>query len=102
MTPDGDLMCIRRGPLTKSGRTELQVLERAEGFKKTKATMATALEYSHAADWDFVVLPNGDLACVLKGSGQGHFGKAEVKVLSRESNYTEFASRVVTPLDLSA
>merc|ERR1719450_2105286 len=68
--PNGDLMCIKKGP-TGSGKTEVHILSKSSNYAKFVLHAATGLALSTHKSWDFVAAPNGDLMGILKGPKTG-------------------------------
>merc|ERR1711957_583474 len=97
MNPNGDLVCIKMGPHTGTGKTEVHVLSAASNYRRFVLQTRTALHYTHGANWAFVMNPNGDLVCIKKGPHTGT-GKTEVHVLSAASNYGRFVLQTGTAL----
>ena len=62
-----DLMVIKKGPETESGRTEVQILSASSGYKSFSLTItATSLplfDRRHGA-WVFVLMFNNDLMAI--------------------------------------
>jgi len=99
--PNGDLMCIKKGP-TGSKKTEVHILSKSSNYAKFNLHAATGLQLSNGGtEWDFAAMPNGDLMCIMMGPKTGS-GKTEVHILSKSSNYAKFALHAATGLQLSA
>merc|ERR1719161_3174545 len=98
--PNGDLMCIKMGPKTGSGKTEVHILSKSSNYAKFNLHTATGLQLSNHKQWSFAAMPNGDLMCILKGPKTGS-KKTEVHILSKSSNYKKFALHAGTGLALT-
>jgi hypothetical protein len=68
----------------------------ASNYRNFQLQTGTALEQT-GDNWNFGVLPNGDLVGIKK-SGTGT-GKAEVHILTAESNYQSFRLQTGTALE---
>merc|ERR1719311_1469767 len=98
--PNGDLMCIKKGPKTGSGKTEVHILSKSSNYAKFNLHAASGLELTAGAiEWDFAAMPNGDLMCIKMGPTTGS-GKTEVHILSKSSNYAKFVLHAATGLEL--
>merc|ERR1719161_2963566 len=95
--PNGDLMSIKMGPTTGSKKTEVHILSKSSNYAKFNLHAATGLQLSNHKSWSFVVRPDGDLMCILKGPKTGS-GKTEVHILSKSSNYKNFVLQTGTGL----
>merc|ERR1719355_218925 len=63
--PNGDLMCIKKGP-TGSGKTEVHILSKSSNYATFVLHAATGLALTTHKEWSFATLPNGDLMCIKK------------------------------------
>jgi hypothetical protein len=98
--PNGDLMCIKKGP-TGSGKTEVHILSKSSNYAKFALHAASGLELTDGAtEWDFQAMPNGDLMCIKMGPTTGS-SKTEVHILSKSSNYAKFVLHAATGLELT-
>merc|ERR1719217_1977519 len=98
--PNGDLMSIKMGPTTGSGKTEVHILSKSSNYAKFNLHAATGLELTTHKEWSFTTLPNGDLMCIKKGPSTGT-KKTEVHVLSKSSNYKTWVLQTGTGLALT-
>jgi len=99
--PNGDLMCILKGPKTGSGKTEVHILSKSSNYAKFNLHAATGLELTTGStEWDFAAMPNGDLMCIKMGPTTGS-KKTEVHVLSKSSNFAKFNLHTATGLELT-
>jgi len=96
MDSKSNLVAIKKGPKTGSGKTEVHRLTAASNYKKFDLQTATAL---HLTDkhWDFVMDSKDNLVCILKGPSTGS-KKTEVHRLSAASNYLQFDLQTGTGL----
>jgi len=89
-----DLLCIKKSN-TGSGKTEVHILGKSDGYRSYKAHYVTALDPTDH-NWAFCAAGNGDLYCIKKkNTGANH---TEVHVLSASSDYREFSLQTVTAL----
>ena len=108
MAAIGDLLAIKKGPTTGSGKTEVHILATglAYQFGAYNPHVPTSLELTdtgqHGVEWAFAVGANDDLLAIKKGPTTGS-GKTEVHIVSAASQYTQFApaSHFPTPLELT-
>merc|ERR1719235_2221916 len=98
--PNGDLMCIKKGPTTGSGKTEVHILSKSSNFAKFVLHAATGLELTTHKDWSFAAMPNGDLMCIKMGPTTGT-KTTEVHILSKSSNYKNYVLQTGTGLELT-
>merc|ERR1719377_270436 len=99
--PNGDLMCIKMGPKTGSGKTEVHILSKSSNYAKFNLHAATGLELTTGStEWDFAAMPNGDLMCIKMGPTTGS-KMTEVHILSKSSNYATFVLHAATGLALT-
>lgn len=91
----GDVFGINRKG--GSGKTEIHILDSATGYKTFKLHVSTAL---HKTDdnWDFGVLPNGDVVAINRLGGSN---TTEVHVLDASTNYQTFKLQSPTALHRS-
>jgi len=92
----GNLLAIKKGPKTGSGKTEVHRLTAASNYKKFDLHTATGLHLTDK-NWDFVMDSQDNLVCILKGPKTGS-GKTEVHRLSAASNYKQFNLQTGTGL----
>jgi len=99
--PNGDLMCIKKGPTTGSGKTEVHILSKSSNYASFNLHAASGLELSSGpTEWDFAAMPNGDLMCIKMGPTTGS-AKTEVHILSKSSNFKTFVLHAATGLGLT-
>jgi hypothetical protein len=94
-----NLVAIKKGPKTGSGKTEVHRLTKASNYKKFDLHTATALHIT-GKNWDFVMDKKDNLVAILKGPKTGT-GKTEVHRLSASSNYRKFDLQTGTGLQLT-
>jgi len=97
------LVCVKKGP-TGSRKTEVHRLTASSNYKTFDLHTATGLHYTNAAaglgDWDFLMDPQDNLVCILKGPKSGS-GKTEVHKLTQASNFNTFSLHTSTALQYS-
>ena len=88
MKPNGDLVCIKKGPITGTGSTEIHILSRSSGYTQFVLQVGTALGLTSGEGdrWSFVVRENNDILAINKGPGNAS-GKIDVHILTASSNY---------------
>merc|ERR1719450_1473007 len=96
MDSKNNLVAIKKGPKTGSGKTEVHRLTAASNYKKFDLHTATALHLTDK-NWDFVMDSKDNLVAILKGPKTGS-GKTEVHRMSESSNYKEFDLHTSTAL----
>jgi hypothetical protein len=94
-----NLVAIKKGPKTGSGKTEVHRLTAASNYKKFDLHTATALHLTDA-NWDFVMDSKDNLLAILKGPKTGS-GKTEVHRLCAKSNYKKFNLQTGTGLHIT-
>merc|ERR1719450_180353 len=93
MDSKNNLVAIKKGPKTGSGKTEVHRLTAASNYKKFDLHTATALGYTDK-NMEFVMDSKDNLVGILKGPKTGS-GKTEVHRLSAASNYGQFDLQTV-------
>jgi len=96
---NGDVVVIKRGPVTATSRTEVHVLSAAANYKSFSLQTATLLPLTYSRYWHFCVTPTGDVAGIKMGPTTGT-GSTEIHVLSAVSNYQKFIVQQGTMLHL--
>jgi len=91
---NGDLMAIKKSN-TGSKSTEVHILTKASNYTKFRIQTGTAL-HETGKNFDFSVLPNGDLMAIKKSSTGSK--STEVHILSAASNYSKFRLQTGTAL----
>jgi len=94
MKSNNDLVCIKKGPTTGSGKTEVHILSAASNYKSWALQTGTVLGYADE-NWAFTMKSNDDLVGILKGPKTGS-GKTELHIASASSNYQEWALQTGT------
>jgi len=95
-----DLVCIKKGPTTGSGKTELHRLSASDNYQKYSLQTGTGLHLSTGSDFAFALTAEEDLVCIKMGPSTG-CGKTEVHILSKASNYQTFTLQTPTPLHIT-
>eukprot|EP00927_Polykrikos_kofoidii_P027492 TRINITY_DN24162_c0_g1_i1.p1 TRINITY_DN24162_c0_g1~~TRINITY_DN24162_c0_g1_i1.p1 ORF type:complete len:1418 (-),score=171.53 TRINITY_DN24162_c0_g1_i1:204-4457(-) len=93
---NGDLIGVKRGPETESGKTEVHIASRESKFQTITDRWETALPLT-TDNWTFLFTSSEDLMAIHMGGSAS--GKTEVSILDKKTNYGTFiieASR--TPL----
>jgi len=83
-----NLVAIKKGPQTGSGKTEVHRLTAASNYKTFDLQTATALQLTDK-NWDFVMDSKDNLVAIKKGPKTGS-GKTEVHRMTAASNYLQF------------
>lgn len=91
-----NLVAVKKGPTTGSGRTEVHRLTASSNYKKYDLQTRTALGIT-GGNWDFVMDSKNNLVGILKGPKTGT-GTTEVHRLSASSNYLKFDLQTGTAL----
>jgi len=91
-----NLVAIKKGPTTGSGKTEVHRLTASSNYKTYDLQTRTALQITDG-NWDFVMDSKDNLLAILKGPTTGS-GKTEVHRLSASSNYLQFDLQTGTGL----
>jgi len=101
MDSKDNLVAIKKGPKTGSGKTEVHRMSASSNYKKFDLQTGTGLHYTSAAakkgDWVFKMDPQDNLVCILKGPDSGS-GKTEVHKLTKVSNFKKFNLQTPTAL----
>jgi hypothetical protein len=101
MDSSDNLLAIKKGPSTGTGKTEVHRMSKASNYEKFDLQTGTALGYTDDVDnWEFLMDSNDDLLALKKGPTTGT-GKTEIHRLSKASNYQSFNLQTGTGLQLS-
>jgi len=98
--PNNDLMAIKMGPVTGTGKTEVHVLSASSNYQRFSLQTGTGLHLTHSGEWSFQAMRNRDLMIIKMGPDTGT-SKTEVHILSASSNYQRFSLHTGTPLQLT-
>jgi len=85
MDSKDNLVAIKKGPTTGSGKTEVHRLSAASSYTKFDLQTGTGLDYADE-NWAFTIDSKDNLVCVKKKGAVG----TEVHKLSASSNYKKF------------
>ena len=94
---NNNLFSIKKGPVTKSNKSELFILNESN-FKEFLFMKPLIVNISYQA-WSFLVLNNGDLFGIKRGSKTGS-GFSEIHVLDKSTDYKSFSTHIKTPIPL--
>jgi len=94
-----NLVGIKKGPKTGSGKTEVHRLTASSNYQKYDLHIATGLHLTDK-NWDFVIDSKDNIVGVKKGPKTGS-GKTEVHRLAASSNYKSFNLHTATGLHLT-
>jgi len=99
---NGDLVAIKKGPDTGTGKTEVHRLTSASNYQIYDLQTGTPLQYTNNdKSWSFVLDRTcGDLLAIERGPQTGS-GMTEVHRLSKASNYQSFNLQTPTALEYS-
>jgi len=98
MDSNNNLMGIKKGPLTDSGKTEVHRMNAVSGYKDFDFRLGTGLDYTDSGqDWDFVLDSNDNLVGIKKGPTTDS-GLTEVHRLTAASNYATLDLQQATGL----
>lgn len=98
--PNNDLMAIKMGPDTGTGKTEVHVLSSSSNYQSFSLQTGTGLHLTHCGEWSFQAMRNRDLMVIKMGPDTGT-SMTEVQILSASSNYQIFSLHTGTPLQLT-
>eukprot|EP00450_Noctiluca_scintillans_P011113 CAMPEP_0194503282 /NCGR_PEP_ID=MMETSP0253-20130528/28294_1 /TAXON_ID=2966 /ORGANISM="Noctiluca scintillans" /LENGTH=633 /DNA_ID=CAMNT_0039345553 /DNA_START=14 /DNA_END=1915 /DNA_ORIENTATION=- len=99
---NNDLMAIKMGPVTGTGKTEVHILSASSRYQSFRLHTGTGLHLTDRqhGQWDFQVMRNNDLMAIKMGPTTGT-GKTEVHILSESSRYQVFSLQTGTGLQLT-
>lgn len=91
-----DVIGIKKGPTTGSGKMELHRLSAESKYSKFTLQTATGLHLSTDVDFSFALTKDDDLVCIKMQKCGAE--KTEVHILSKKSNYQQFILQTGTCL----
>ena len=89
---NGDLAAVQRQG--SNGKTEIHILSANDRYQRFVLQVETPLPAA-GDQWDFVALPNRDIAGVFRA---GSTGRTEIHVLDAGKRYSEFKMQTPTAL----